>query len=77
MPYSLTEIRRVAPATYDVVLTGENGRMDFMMRVEGTDIEVVTWGEDFSRFVSHVTAPAGPIFEAVLRFHRASKVQLP
>ena len=75
--YKLTEIRTVAPDTYQVVLIGGRGRMDFRMKVEGTEIEVVTWGEDFSQFVSYGTGSAGPIFEAVLRFHRASKVELP
>lgn len=75
--FTLSAIRAHGPSAYEVVLTSENDEVTFTMEVSGGEIEVVSWGRDFDRFVNLDTDAAGPIFQTVLDFHRARRVQLP
>lgn len=72
--YKAKSISRVDDRTYRVVLEANDGvaEVAFEMTVEGSDIAVVEWGRDFSDFVQRMTGPLGPLFEAVLRFHEAT-----
>ena len=63
-------------ASYEVTLSCDSNEVVFVMRVEGDDVEVVTWDEDFDHFVALDTNSAVPVFRAVLEFHKARRVLL-
>lgn len=74
--FKLNSIRRTSAHAYEVVLANEGGERAFEMTVDGDPIAVVTWGRDFSAFVDMNTGPLGPLFEAVLRFHYATTLEI-
>ena len=75
--YHLTTITVASQAVYEVTFNDGERDVTFEMTVEGDDILVVTYGDDFTDFVGTITGPLGPVFKAVLDFHHATAIALP
>lgn len=50
---------------------------EFDFEVQEGDIDVLPAPKEFSEYVSHNLANLSSLFEAIMQFHRATKVQLP
>jgi hypothetical protein len=79
MSARISSIIREAPRSYRVSLETNNGNSlrSFIFEVQEGEIDVVTYHDDFVLYMSHNLAPAAPLLEAVLGFHRAQNMELP
>lgn len=80
MTSKLSSIVRRSPGKYRVELEGldTSQRMAFDFDVDSRDdIEVVEWSDEFARYLSQNLGRASSLMEAVLKFHRAQKVEYP
>jgi hypothetical protein len=64
--------------SYNIFLEDENKQTRvFAFTVEEGDIQSVAWQDDFAEYLEQNLAPAAPLFEAILTFHRAHRLRLP
>ena len=79
MTRTLKSICRVEVGVYEISLEASPDEpcRRFVMRIDDGDSWVVTWGDDFSKYMNHVTAPAKELFAAVAAFHRAQAISFP
>ncbi|MCB9766194.1 MAG: hypothetical protein H6739_40840 [Alphaproteobacteria bacterium] len=78
--YRLDGISTVRQGVYAVHLIGgigdETHRVAFEMTVEESPFNLLSYGDDFAAFVEMRTGPLKPLFEAVLRFHLATRLAI-
>ena len=79
MSWTVHAISKRDVGDYVVTLASEytDATRDFSFEVQGDDIEVVVWQDEFVEFMKHNLGSSQPLFEAILAFHRAQEVRLP
>jgi len=54
----------------------DGGRPSFLFTLDEGTIQVLVWDDDFTRYMKYNHSPAAPLFEAVMAFHRAQRMNV-
>jgi hypothetical protein len=77
MLVNLKSIALEAGNSYRVELEDTTGATRvFILEVQEGGIQVVTWLDDLSLYMGQNMGPASPLFEAVLKFHQAQRMDV-
>ena len=79
MTIRIDKIARETHGIYRVALSLTNGVAigEFLFTIKTDDLEVVTWDDAFNTYMRHPPPKLSTLFEAIVAFHRAQKLELP